>query len=97
MRLCRMLHGCCNLRLIASVPPPASDLRLCGDVSLRAIGSPQPPLGDPGHLRLLAKHDKHSFYMSEGVMNLKARLAEVAAGTLRKDVKALPQQWHKFQ
>jgi hypothetical protein len=86
-----MSHGCDNLWLMASVPPPASDLRLCGDASLHAMGLPQPLLGDPGHLRLPAKHDEHSFCVSEGVTNLKARLAGVAASTLHGDVKARPQ------
>jgi hypothetical protein len=76
---------------MASMPPLSSDLRMCGDTSLRAIGPPQPPLGDPRHLQLPAKHDRHSFCVSEGITNPKTRLARVVVGTHHKDAKARAQ------
>jgi hypothetical protein len=92
MSYCRVSHGCGNLRLMASVPSPASDLRLRGDASVHAIGPLHPPLGDLRHLRLPAKHGGQSFCVSEGITNPKTQLAGVAAGTLHEDAKAHPQQ-----
>jgi hypothetical protein len=94
MRCCRVSHGCGNLRRRASVPPPASNLRMCGYASLCAIGQPQTPLGDPRHLWLPAKQGGHSFCLSEDIMNSKTRLAGVAVGNLCEDAKARPQ--HMF-
>jgi hypothetical protein len=77
---------------MTSILPVASDLCLRGDVSLYAMSLPQPPLGESRHLWLTVKHGGHPFYLNEGLMNSRARLAGVAMGTLRKDVKAHPQQ-----
>jgi hypothetical protein len=79
---------------MASVPPPASGLSLHGDVSLCAIGPPQPPRGGPGHLQLPAKHGGYSFCVSEGIRYPKTRLVRVAAGTHREDAKARLQHLH---
>jgi hypothetical protein len=68
-----------------------SGLRLHDDVSLCAIGPPQPLRGGPGHLQLPTKYDGYSFCVSEGIENPKTQLVEVAAGTLCEDAKARPQ------
>jgi hypothetical protein len=96
MKRCHVLHGHGDLRLMASMPPPASGLCLRGDVSLHAIGPPHSPFGDPGHLWLYAKHDGYSFCVSKGITNMKTQLAEVPVDTLYEDVKALPQQRSNF-
>jgi hypothetical protein len=75
---------------MVSAPPPASSVRPRGDVSLCAIGPPQPPRGGPEHLRLLVKHDEYSFCVIEGIENPKIQLAGVVAGTLHEYVKACP-------
>jgi hypothetical protein len=75
---------------MASAPPPASDIRLRGDVSLRAIGLPQLPQGVFVHLGLTAKHNGYSFHVSKGSGNHETRLTGVAAVTLCKYAKAHP-------
>jgi hypothetical protein len=82
MRRCHVSRWCGNLRLITSAPLPASNFHSCGSVSLRLASPPQPPLGDLRHLRLPAKHGEHSFCVSEGVTNLKIRLAGVVSDIL---------------
>jgi hypothetical protein len=62
------------------------------NTSLRPAGPPQASLGDLRHLQLPTKHGEHSLCVSEGVMKMKTRLARVAAGTVRTEPKARPQQ-----
>jgi hypothetical protein len=80
---------------MVGTPPLASGLRLCGDASLHAVGSPQLPRGGLTHLQLPAKHNRYSFHVSKGIGDSETRLAGVAAGTLHKYAKARPQQHYE--
>jgi hypothetical protein len=82
------MHRRGSLRLIAGTTPLASGLCLSGSVSLCPAGPWQPSLGDLRYLLFPAKPDKHSSCISEGVMNLKVRLAGVATGTFHTEPKA---------
>jgi hypothetical protein len=64
-------HWCDNLCLITGAIPLASGLRTRGPAGLRPTSYPQPPLGDLRHLCLLAKLDKHFFWVNESVTNRK--------------------------
>jgi hypothetical protein len=85
-------HG--DLQLMASVPPPASDIRCEPPASdIHAIGLPQLPQGVFVHLGLTAKHNGYSFHVSKGSGNHETRLTRltgVAAVTLCKYAKAHP-------
>jgi hypothetical protein len=54
--------------------PTAPGLRTRGPTNLCSIGCSLPPLRDLWHLRLLAKLDKHPFWINERVTNRKPDL-----------------------
>jgi hypothetical protein len=80
-----MSHGCGNLRLMTSVLPLASGLRLHSSINFRTTSPPHPPHGNSRRLQ-----------PPSDVTYQTTRLAGVTAGTLREDPKAHPQQLASF-